>query len=492
MLRAIFFGLGCLFTAVFEPAGLWPLAPVLLLPFLYVSLTLPSRVAARYAFYFGLGMFLCGTYWIYLSVTGPGNASWLIGVFLVIGLSLIMAGYMALTAWLINRLASGNIWWLLAVAPACWVFIEWLRGWLFSGFPWMSLGYGQVGTVLAGWAPLLGVYGVSLLLVVSTSALLIAILERGRQRMLAVAVVLLPWIAGAGLSTVQWTQPVGEVINTTLIQAGVPQERKWLAEERQPTKDFYRDRTQAAANSKLIIWPEVAIPSVTDREEQYMQSLQQISQRSGQTIVFGILEREFLPSDESRIYNSVIAINGQEREVYRKRHLVPFGEYFPVPSFVRNWMRMMSLPFSDLTPGADEQALLTMADGTKLTVAICYEDSYGAEMLYAMPAAALIINVSNDAWFGDSIAPHQHLQIARMRSLEVGRESIRATNTGISAFIDASGRIMATGAQFEAVEMSLDVQPRSGMTPYARFGNWPVVGFCFLVMAGFWLRSRSS
>ena len=492
MLRAIFFGLGCLFTAVFEPAGLWPLAPVLLLPFFFVSLTLPGRVAATYAFYFGLGMFLCGTYWIYLSVTGPGNAAWWIGVLLVIVLTLIMAGYLALTAWLINRLARGNIWCLLAVAPACWVFIEWLRGWLFSGFPWMSLGYGQIDTVLAGWAPLLGVYGVSMMLVISVSALLIAILERGRQRSFAIGVVLLPWIAGAGLTTVQWTEADGEVINTTLIQAGVPQERKWLAEERQSTKDFYRDRTQAAANSKLIIWPEVAIPSVTDREEQYMQSLQQISQRSGQTIVFGILEREFLPSDESRIYNSVIAINGQEREVYRKRHLVPFGEYFPVPSFVRNWMRMMSLPFSDLTPGADEQALLTMADGTKLTVAICYEDSYGAEMLYAMPAAALIINVSNDAWFGDSIAPHQHLQIARMRSLEVGRESIRATNTGISAFIDASGRIMATGAQFEAVEMSLDVQPRSGMTPYARFGNWPVVGFCFLVMAGFWLRSRSS
>jgi apolipoprotein N-acyltransferase len=490
--RAIFFGLGCLFTAVFEPAGLWPLAPVLLLPFFYVSLTLPGRAAAICAFYFGLGMFLCGTYWIYLSVTGPGEAAWWIGVLLVIFLTLIMAGYLALTAWLINRLANGNIWSLLAVAPACWVFIEWLRGWLFSGFPWMSLGYGQIDTVLAGWAPLLGVYGVSLLLVVSSSAVLIAFLERGRKRVFAIAVVLLPWIAGAGLSTVQWTQPVGAVINTTLIQAGIPQERKWLAEERQPTKDFYRDRTAGAVNSQLVIWPEVAIPSVTDREEQYMQSLQQISQRNGQTILFGILEREFVSSDESRIYNSVIAINGQDRQVYRKRHLVPFGEYFPVPSFVRNWMRMMSLPFSDLTPGAAEQALLTTADGIKLTVAICYEDSYGAEMLYAMPEAALIINVSNDAWFGNSIAPHQHLQIARMRSLEVGRESVRATNTGISAFIDAGGRVVATGAQFEAVEMSLDVQPRSGMTPYARFGNWPVISLSFLVMAGFWLRSRSS
>ncbi len=492
MLRAIFFGLGCIFTAVFEPAGLWPLAPVLLLPFLYVSLTCPGRLAAAYAFFFGLGMFLCGTYWIYLSVTGPGDAAWWIGVILVIVLTLIMAGYLALTAWLINRLATGNLWRLLAVAPACWVFVEWLRGWLFSGFPWMSLGYGQIDTVLSGWAPLIGVYGVSLMLVVSTTAVLIAILERGRRRMLAIGVVLLPWVAGAGLSVLQWTEPVGVSINTTLLQAGIPQERKWLAEEREPTKNFYRDRTQAAANSQLVVWPEVAIPSVTDREVHYIESLQRLSERSGQTIVFGILEREFLPADDSRIYNSVIAINGQQLEVYRKRHLVPFGEYFPVPSFIRNWMRMMSLPFTDLSPGAAEQSLLSMADGTRLTVAICYEDSYGAEMLYAMPEAALIINVSNDAWFGDSIAPHQHLQIARMRSLEVGRETIRATNTGISAFIDAGGRVLATGAQFEAVEMRMAVQPRSGMTPYARFGNWPVISLCFLVIAGFWLRSRPS
>ena len=142
----------------------------------------------------------------------------------------------------------------------------------------MSLGYGQIDTVLAGWAPLLGVYGVSMMLVVSVSALLIAILERGRQRSIAIGVVLLPWIAGAGLTTVQWTQADGDVISTTIIQAGVPQERKWLAEERQRTKDFYRDRTQSITDSKLVIWPEVAIPSVSDREEQYIQSLHQISQ----------------------------------------------------------------------------------------------------------------------------------------------------------------------------------------------------------------------
>ena len=492
MQRAIFFGIGCLFTAAFEPVGLWPLAPVLLLPLLYVALFKSSREAAVLAFSFGLGWFLCGTYWIYLSVTGPGNAAWWIGVFLVIVLSLIMAGYIALTVWLMNRFAAGKPWRLMAAAPFCWVFIEWLRGWLLSGFPWMSLGYGQIDTALAGWAPVLGVYGVSLALVVSTTALLLAILERGRQRWIAVGIVVAPWAVGAALATVQWTTPLGDPINTTIIQAGIPQERKWLPEERQPTRDFYRDRTLAATTSKLVVWPEVAIPSVSDMEEAYIQSLESISAASGQTIVFGILERQKSAVDEVHIYNSVIGLNGSERQVYRKRHLVPFGEYFPVPAFVRNWMRMMSLPFSDLSPGDDKQPLLTTAGGTAISVVICYEDAYGAEMLFAFPQAALLVNVSNDAWFGDSIAPHQHLQIARMRSLELGRETIRATNTGISAFIDARGDVLATGAQFEPVQMSGNVQPYSGSTPYLVSGNWPVVSLSLFVLAAFWLRSRPS
>lgn len=492
MLRVIFFGLGCLYTTVYEPTGFWPLAPVLLLPFLYVSLTRSGRFAAKHAFFFGLGWFLTGTYWIYLSVTGPGNAAWWIGVLLVIVLTLIMSAYLALTAWLIQRLAKGNVWRLLAVAPAAWVLVEWLRGWVLSGFPWMSLGYGQIDTSLAGWAPLFGVYGVSLMLMISATAWLIAILERDRERWIAFAIVILPWVIGAGLTSVQWTQPAGETLRTTIIQAGIPQERKWLPEERQPTKDFYRDGTRALADSELVVWPEVAIPSVTDLEERYIQSIEAISRDTGQTILFGILERQVGEADDVRIYNSVIGVNGGERQVYRKRHLVPFGEYFPVPDFVREWLRMMSLPFSDISPGADTQALLSMANGTKLAVVICYEDAYGAEMSFAFPEAALLINVSNDAWFGDSIAPHQHLQVARMRSLEFGRETVRATNTGVSGFINAKGQLLATGAQFEAVQMSLDVQPRTGTTPYTRFGNWPVVGLCLLILAGFWLRSRAS
>ncbi len=468
------------------------LVPIFLLPYLYVCYALSNRAAAAHGFWFGVGLFLCGTYWIYLSVTGPGQADWWIGVLLVACLTLIMAFYLALTARIIGKLSQGEPWLLLLIAPATWTFIEWLRGWFLSGFPWMSLGYSQIDTPLAGWAPVLGVYGVSAMLMLSAAALLISILKRGPQQWIAIGVVLLPWICGGVLKSIQWTEPAGPPIQVSLIQAGIPQEQKWLPERREPTMKFYRDATLSAMDSALIVWPEVAIPSVSNRVEDYIESLNEISRLTGQTILFGILESEIHPADATKIYNSVLLVDGQSRQVYRKRHLVPFGEYFPVPAKVREWMRMMNLPFSDLTPGEDEQALLVAADGTRLAVAICYEDSYGAEMLYAFPEAALLINVSNDAWFGDSIAPHQHLQIARMRSLEVGRFSIRATNTGISAFIDAHGKVLRSGEQFKPVTLTMKVEPRTGTTPYTSQGNLPVIGFCFLVIAGFWLRSRAA
>jgi len=171
---------------------------------------------------------------------------------------------------------------------------------------------------------------------------------------------------------------------------------------------------------------------------------------------------------------------------------VPFGEYFPVPPQVREWLRMLNLPHNDLAAGADVQTLIATRDGVELAVAICYEDAYGAEQLYALPDAGLLINVSNDAWFGDSIAPHQHLQIARMRSLEVGRYAIRATNTGISAFIGPDGKILKKGPQFEAAIMTMQVEPRQGGTPYVRVGNWLVLSICLVLLAALWLRGRTN
>jgi apolipoprotein N-acyltransferase len=282
------------------------------------------------------------------------------------------------------------------------------------------------------------------------------------------------------LIKVDWTTPVGDVLRTTIVQGGVSQDQKWLPEQFNKTLALYRDATLNGKDHSLIVWPEVALPAAIDQVESYLDGIEERLLANDQSLLLGILERDF---SDSVIYNSVLMLNGKERRTYRKRHLVPFGEYFPVPEFIREWMRLMSLPNSDMTPGDATQELLETADGEKIAVAICYEDAYGAEQLYAFPDATLIVNVSNDAWFGDTIAPHQHLEIARMRALEVGRFVIRATNNGVSAFIDEKGRILQTGPQFEFVSMTRDVQPLAGMTPYARSGNTPLIVVLAAILA---------
>jgi len=490
--QALAFLLGCLVTTAFAPFG-WHLVLVLaLLPLLYVCLALAPRDAGKHGFWFGFGLFLTGTYWIYISVVVFGQAPVWIALILMIGLVLIMSLWLWLAAWLISLLSAGEPLRLVVVAPAVWVLVEWLRGWVLTGFPWLALGYSQIDSPLAGWAPVIGVYGVSLLVVLSIAALLAAIATRGAVRAILVGIVVLPWLSGGLLKLVDWTEPRGGPVTATLIQGGIPQDRKWLREQFLPTLNFYLDRTLEASGSDIVLWPEVAIPSVTDLVEDYMAVLEQDARRSRQLILFGILERVADGQGDAQTYNALVAVGGAARQGYRKQHLVPFGEYFPVPPTVRKWMQMLSLPYRDLAAGADQQPLISMPDGLEMAVAICYEDAYGAEQLYALPAAALLINVSNDAWFGDSIAPHQHLQIARMRSLEFGRPTLRAANTGISAFIGHDGKIVDAGPQFEPVVLTRRVQPRQGATPYVVTGNSPLVVLCVLIIAGFWLRLRPS
>jgi len=471
---------GVLLMLSFAPVGWFAVAPCLLIPLLYGFLTATPRTAARYGFWFGAGLFLAGTYWLYISIHVFGDAPLLLAIFLMLALVVIMGLYYAATGWLIARFCDGQRMLLLAVAPPVWVGIEWLRGWCLSGFPWRSLGYGQIDSPLAGFAPLLGVYGLSLAVMFSATALLLAVVGRGLQRWQLATAALLPWMAGILLQNVQWTQEAGPAVTTTIVQGGISQDRKWDAEQFRPTLDLYRNSLLRHPDSQLIVWPEVAIPAVADRVEGYIQTLQAHVLANNQSLLFGILERD---AETQRIYNSVVMLDGVSRQIYRKRHLVPFGEYFPVPDFVREWMRLMSLPNTDISSGDAVQPLLRMPDGHQLSVAICYEDAYGAEQLYALPDAAILINVSNDAWFGDSIAPHQHLEIARMRAVEVGRPVIRATNTGISTFIAADGTPVDTVPQFEAAAVTHDILPRRGLTPYARFGNVPVVLLALFVVA---------
>ncbi len=488
--RLVAFILGSAMSLGFAPFGWSLVLPLLLLPLLYVCKMVAPRDAGGHAFWFGLGMFLTGTYWIYISVHVFGNAAPWIAFFLMIGLAVIMATFLWIAGWLISRLSQGEAWQMLLVAPAAWVLIEWTRGWFLTGFPWLALGYAQIDGLFAGWAPVLGVYGVSFMVVVSTTAVAVALTSTGKLRVVAAALIVLPWLGGGLLLLPDWTEPVGNPVRATIAQAGVSQDKKWDRDQLRPIMEFYRRSTLSEPNSEIIVWPEVAIPALDDQVTGYISLIKSDLRGSNRNVVFGILERSFERNPAGNIYNSVFIVSDGRQQSYRKRHLVPFGEYFPVPPAVRRWMKMQNLPHSDLTAGEAVQPLLVTANGARLAVAICYEDAYGAEQLYAFPEANLLINVSNDAWFGDSIAPHQHLQIARMRALEVGRDAIRSTNTGISAFIGADGALRESGKQFEPELMTAEVQPRRGMTPYASLGNLPVVGLSLAILGVFWMRHR--
>jgi len=490
--RFLAFLIGTATTLAFAPFGLSLLAPLLLVPVLYTCLTVAPRDAAGHTFWYGFGLFLTGTYWIYVSVHVFGHAPLWIAILLMVGLALIMALFLSLAGWLISRLSEGEPWLLVLVAPAAWVLVEWLRGWVLTGFPWMALGYGQVDGGFAGWAPVLGVYGVSFMLVLSTAAVIpLLMAAAARDRIVAITLIILPWLAGAVLTLVNWTVPTGNAVRATIVQAGFSQDKKWDRNYRGPIMAHYLGATASVADSDIVLWPEVAIPALDDQVGEFIDEVEDIARRNKQTVLFGILERSYERDVDGRIYNSVMLVGTDERQVYRKRHLVPFGEYFPVPAAVREWMRMQNLPHSDLAAGEHVQPLLTAANGVQFGVAICYEDAYGTEQRYALPAAGILINVSNDAWFGDSIAPHQHLEIARMRSLEFGRPAVRSTNTGISAFIDADGSLLQVGEQFKPQLMTMEVQPRRGATPYVTAGNWPVIGACLAILGLFWIRNRA-
>jgi apolipoprotein N-acyltransferase len=331
-----------------------------------------------------------------------------------------------------------------------------------------------------------------MLVLTATAVIAASMALTPRGRIVGGVTVVLPWLLGSLLLLVDWTEPVGDKLRATVIQAGLTQDQKWDPQQLRPIMRYFHTETKSVPDSDIVLWPEVAIPALDDNVEQFIDVVETDARHAGQVVLFGVLERSFERSVEGRIYNSMMMVGGEERQVYRKDHLVPFGEYFPVPPSVREWMKMQNLPHSDLTKGDAVQPLLTLDDGTQFATAICYEDAFGAEQIYKLPEAGVLINVSNDAWFGDSIAADQHLEIARMRSLEAGRETIRSTNTGISGFIAADGTLRRVGKQFEAELLTMDVQPYQGATPYVRVGNWPIIVFCFAILGLFWIRNRAS
>ncbi len=470
---------GLLLPLAFSPFGLFPLAilsPALL--FVLWHGASPGRAAFR-GFLFGLGMFGAGVSWVYVSMHHFGNMPAALAGFAVFlfvaGLSL----YPTILGWAQARFfPNPGPWHALFVLSPLWVLFEWMRGWFLTGFPWLDLGYSQVDSPLAGYAPWLGVYGVSLFCAMSAG--LLARIARAPHKFLTriLPLFMTVWIGGWLAGSIEWVRPAGKPLQVTLIQGNVPLDSKWQLENRSAIINRYLALSADAPRSDLIIWPESAVPAYLDEiDSGYIESLRRISQSARVDFLIGVVERD---KDKRHYYNSVVSISPQPG-IYRKRHLVPFGEYPPLePLFI--WlMRNLQIPMSDFSAGPVDQPPL-LAAGQKIGISVCYEDGFGEEVIRALPQASLLVNVSEDAWFGDSFAPHQRLQMARMRALETGRPMLRAANTGPSAAIDHRGEVLARSPQFQEYVLTAAVQPMQGGTPYVRFGNWPVVLLLIFVL----------
>lgn len=391
---------GALVCLSFAPVGWFWLAPVSIGLFFYAVDGQRPRDGFWIGACYGWSTFLVGTSWVFVSVREFGQAPLPVALFVTLGMVAILGLYAAIVGYVGNRLFStlGKLR-LLLVWPSLWVVGEWLRARLFSGFGWLSLGYSQSDSPLLGYAPVVGVIGISLLVALSAGAVLWLILQRGWLRAAPLALVVMMWLGGWWLQPVNWTQPRQRAITVSLVQGAVPQDQKWLPQQRRPTLELYASLTEAELGRDLIIWPEAAIPDLYHRVKDYLRRIEAAALASNSTVVLGILRDD----PQSTFENTVVALDGV-RSSYSKRHLVPFGEYFPVPAFVRQWMRLMSLPYTDAEPGGDNQPPLAAA-GELLGVTICYEDVFGNEQLRFARQASILVNVSNDAWFGDSMAP---------------------------------------------------------------------------------------
>lgn len=468
--------LGAVSVFGFAPVHLFPL-PILCIALLIALVRhTPERVFAR-AFLFGLGWFLAGVYWVYISLHDMGQLPAPIAVTATLGFSMLLALFPALALWLATRIEVGERWRWLVLAPVLWALMEWLRGWLLTGFPWQAVGYSQAPwSPLAGFAPILGVYGVSWLAALSAGFLAL----RWRAGWLLLAGL---WVAGYALQRVEWTHPVGAPISVSMVQGNISQETKFLPEKLAETLAMYRQKV-VDSETRLVILPETALPVfIEELPKWFLEELAEPMRARGGDLITGIAELE----SGERYYNSMISLGASPQQRFRKVHLVPFGEFVP---FGFRWLvNMMQIPLGDFTRGQPGQPPMALS-GQKLAVNICYEDVFGEELIHALPAATLMVNASNDAWFGNSFAPWQHLQIGQMRALETGRVWLKANNTGITAIVDEKGRVVDRLEPFTRAVLVGQVQGRQGMTPYARWGNHAFLVLCAAALLLTWLRAR--
>ena len=418
---------------------------------------------------FGVGKYAVGASWVYVSIDVYGGAGGLLSTtlvaFFVAGLALFhgVFGWLYYQARRIGRCTGMADALLFA---SLWTALEWALTWVFTGFPWLFAGFAFVDTPLAGLAPVGGVLLVSFaaLLTATTATTLATARAQPAPLLLAAAV----WLVAWALQAVDWTSP-GATRTVALVQANQAQETKWDPDGARLAKERYQQLSAPVWDHDIVFWSEAAIPELYHRAAPFINAL---AGQAHADLVLGVVAAQVQQGgEEVVIHNAAISTGGG---IYRKRRLVPFGEYVPLESLLRGSIAFFDLPMSRTAPGAETQPLL-QAGGLALALAICYEIAYPSAVAAQARHADALATISNDTWFGASIGPHQHLQIARMRALENGKYVLRATNNGITAIIDQRGAVVARLPQFEAGVLTGTVRAAAGATPFGRFGNLPVL-----------------
>jgi apolipoprotein N-acyltransferase len=485
----------------FAPFGLFPL-PVLSLAVLFWLWSRAERPAqaAWLGFSFGMGLFCVGISWIYVALHIYGYMHPILAGLATALFAAVNAALPALAGYVQAKFKPTSSWRILLIMPAILTLAEWLRGLLFTGFPWLSMGYSQVpSSPLAGYAPLLGVFGVSLIVAVSAGLLLLLVQRdipspiggglgwgnKPRTQRLLLLALLCMWVSGALLRNVDWTHPQGEPLKVSLLQGNIAQDTKFAEEALIDTLETYR-RLAQSSDARLIVMPETALPLLRENVPVYYQTmLSEHVRKNGGDILVGAFEKE-----SGNYYNSVYSLGASESQHYRKNHLVPFGEFIPLRS-VLGWFvnEVLQIPMGDQASGGANQPPLNVA-GQKVAVNICYEDAFGEEIIHALPQATLLVNVTNDAWYGDSFAAIQHNQLSQMRALETGRMVLRATNTGVTSVIGVDGRIQAMLPQHEEGMLTAQVKGYVGSTMYVVWGNAGVLVLIGLMLVFVWRQGR--
>lgn len=478
---------GALMPFGFAPVSQTWLLLVGLIGWFLLATELTPIAALWCGFSLGCGFFGVGISWVFVSIHVYGHSNVVVASLITALFVVILSLFPAAASYLWRRYWQGDthlgVRSVLAFA-ALWTLAEWLRSHIFTGFPWLLLGDSQTNTWLAGYLPLLGSFGVSFLLLVSGG--FIALWLKKPRQWWRGGLALLIWVGGLALAQVVWTTPDTGKTTVSLVQASIPQSDKWQPGELDNILGRYLRLTATHWTSPLIVWPEAAIPTLQRRVQPFLDELAATAKQHHSTLITGIVTTN--PRNQFQYYNTLLAL-GDHSGLYYKRHLVPFGEYLPFAHWLRGIINFLNLPMSDFSAGPMHQALL-MGAHLRIGATICYEIAYSDVVRADLPLAQILLTASDDSWFGDSLAPGQHAQIAATRALEAGRYLLFASNDGWTGIINPQGQFESHAPMYAQTVVTGIVQGMQGSTPWIVWGDWPAVIICGLLLVGLLLRRR--